>query len=235
VRLGLAKPAHVDVATPQIVRCLVKGWCSPTLQETRATFHIGPWHGLPAERRPSSPSTSACSAATPGSPSLLAPPRARLRLLPCPCPPSRCAWRATCSPPPTRSGAPAGCSRPPGRAGSPPSSPVSTEAEPSSPAPVQLALLIGVRPHHDRFRFALSDKGPRPTPIPRRDVDRRSLPWKMPSPPSTTTRTGSSSPVAEPEIMDRGAGPKSFNHKITECSLFIWLFTPWMGSSKNKM
>jgi hypothetical protein len=37
------------------------------------------------------------------------------------------------------------------------------------------------------------------------------------------------------EIMDRGAGPKSFNHKITECSLFVWIFTPWMGSSKDKM
>jgi hypothetical protein len=50
--------------------------------------------------------------------------------------------------------------------------------------------------------------------------------------------------VAEPEIMDRGrskeimdrgAGPKIFNHKITECSLFVWIFTLWMGSSKDKI
>jgi hypothetical protein len=37
------------------------------------------------------------------------------------------------------------------------------------------------------------------------------------------------------EIMDRGAGPKSFNHKITECSLFVWFFTLWMDSSKDKI
>jgi hypothetical protein len=33
----------------------------------------------------------------------------------------------------------------------------------------------------------------------------------------------------------RGAGPKSFNHKITECSLFVWIFTLWMGSYKDKI
>jgi hypothetical protein len=37
------------------------------------------------------------------------------------------------------------------------------------------------------------------------------------------------------EIMDRGAGAKSFNHKIIECILFVWIFAPWMDSSKDKM
>jgi hypothetical protein len=37
------------------------------------------------------------------------------------------------------------------------------------------------------------------------------------------------------EIMDMGGGPKSFNHKITECSLFVWIFTLWMSSSKDKI
>jgi hypothetical protein len=32
-------------------------------------------------------------------------------------------------------------------------------------------------------------------------------------------------PVAELEIIDRGRS-KSFNHKITERSLFVWIFVP---------
>jgi hypothetical protein len=41
--------------------------------------------------------------------------------------------------------------------------------------------------------------------------------------------------VVEQEIMDMGGQSKSFNHKITKCSLFVWIFAPWMGSFKNKI
>jgi hypothetical protein len=46
---------------------------------------------------------------------------------------------------------------------------------------------------------------------------------------------GGDQTVAEPETMDRGGRSKSFNHKITEYSLFVWIFILWMGSSKNKI
>jgi hypothetical protein len=32
-----------------------------------------------------------------------------------------------------------------------------------------------------------------------------------------------------------GGRSKSFNHKIIECSLFIWIFALWMDSSKDKI
>jgi hypothetical protein len=32
-----------------------------------------------------------------------------------------------------------------------------------------------------------------------------------------------------------GGRSKSFNYKITKCSLFVWIFAPWIGSTKNKI
>jgi hypothetical protein len=51
--------------------------------------------------------------------------------------------------------------------------------------------------------------------------------------PCTTTTTPCCA-VTELETRDRGRS-KSFNYKIIECSLFVWIFALWMDSSKDKI
>jgi hypothetical protein len=52
--------------------------------------------------------------------------------------------------------------------------------------------------------------------------------------PSCKNTAGTAPYKMEPETMDRDRS-KNFNHKITVYSLFVWIFTLWMSSSKDKI